>query len=235
MSGEKNLSELLLGLSPKLNEGEYVFVSVQQLPDVSSADIVCLFQEEEGLTLIMTRHSADSASLNYDFIAHWITLQIHSSLQAVGLTAAVSTALAAHGISCNLVAGFYHDQLFVPESHSQLAMDVLRDLSEKANLELSIMKILIRPKSLFVCLFVLTSLSCVNKSSQKSEIDRESIQREVISTFDSYVQHVNESGLRGVEEYFSNDQRFYWVEDGRIQYSSHEALIQAIDEFLSHG
>ena len=44
----------------------------------------------------------------------WITLGVESPLTAVGLTAAVSTALAEAGIACNVVAAMRHDHVFVP-------------------------------------------------------------------------------------------------------------------------
>jgi len=70
--------------------------------------------EEEGLTLVLSRQDADRTGLADDYVAGWITLRVHSALESVGLTAAVAEALARVGISCNVVAGFHHDHLFVP-------------------------------------------------------------------------------------------------------------------------
>ena len=59
----------------------------------------------------------------------WITLDVHSSLEAVGLTAAVSAALAEENISCNVVAAYYHDHLFVPVADAERAMETLMRLT----------------------------------------------------------------------------------------------------------
>ena len=72
-----------------------------------------MFKEEEGYTIILKKEMADSLNLEYSFVAAWITLTVYSSLEAVGLTAAFTKALSDEGISCNIVAGYYHDHLFV--------------------------------------------------------------------------------------------------------------------------
>ncbi len=88
------------------------------------------FREEEGITIIIRKEMADSLSLAYSFVAAWITLTVHSSLSAVGLTASFSKALAEKGISCNVVAAFYHDHIFVDKKDAEMAMKVLAELSE---------------------------------------------------------------------------------------------------------
>src|SRR5699024_6244795 len=90
---------------------------------------VATVQEEEGTTLVLPRSEADAAELPYDYVAARITLRVHSTLDAVGLSAAVSTALAEAGLSCNIMAGYYHDHLFVPAEHAQRAMGVLHELA----------------------------------------------------------------------------------------------------------
>lgn len=81
----------------------------------------------------MRQEQADRAGLAYDFVAAWITLRVHSALHAVGLTATVSTALAAGGISCNVVAGHHHDHLLVPVDRAHDALLILRELSGRAS------------------------------------------------------------------------------------------------------
>jgi hypothetical protein len=61
-----------------------------------------------------------------------ITLTVHSALEGVGLTAAVSGALAEQGIACNVVAGFHHDHLFVPWERREEALGVLRKVARPA-------------------------------------------------------------------------------------------------------
>lgn len=92
-------------------------------------DIEAAVREAEGLTVVLRRGEADRLGLSYDFVAAWITLQIHSALEAVGLTAAVSAALTHAGISCNVLAGFHHDHLLVPVADADRALNVLRLLA----------------------------------------------------------------------------------------------------------
>ncbi|MCC9135097.1 ACT domain-containing protein [Pontibacter silvestris] len=131
MNGETNLAILLNQMTPELNEGEYVFCQVSNSISFDTADAICQFREKEGLTAILPRQVADKLQLKYSFIASWITLTVHSSLEAVGLTAAFSNALAEAGISCNVIAAFYHDHIFVSTKDSQKAMQVLKALTEK--------------------------------------------------------------------------------------------------------
>ncbi|QIL40076.1 ACT domain-containing protein [Pedobacter sp. HDW13] len=130
MTGEKSLEKLLKTMKPVHNPGEFVFCKVENLNAIDVNLAVCLFKEEEATTIILKKEIADQLGLEYDFIASWITLTVHSSLTAVGLTAAFSTALSEHGISCNVVAAYYHDHIFVDLKDTVAAMDILKQLSE---------------------------------------------------------------------------------------------------------
>ncbi|HWT70445.1 MAG TPA: ACT domain-containing protein [Pseudomonas sp.] len=132
MAGETSLATLLRSMSPQLNAGEYVFCTLHdgQLPH--DLEIIGSFREQEGLTVILERSRAQQAGFSFDYIAAWITLNVHSALEAVGLTAAFATALGQAGISCNVIAGFYHDHLFVGQADAERAMQVLRDLAANA-------------------------------------------------------------------------------------------------------
>lgn len=125
MSGETNLLKLLQTMQPRLHEGDYVFCTVPSLAGFETAQLAGMFKEEEGFTVIIAKALADKRLLPYSFIAAWITLTVHSSLEAVGLTAAFSSALAAEGISCNTVAAFYHDHIFVNRKDADRAMNIL--------------------------------------------------------------------------------------------------------------
>lgn len=129
MSGETNLARLLQSMTPQLNQGQYVFCCVQANHDCSTLQAVASLREPEGLSLVLTREVADAHGLHYDYVAAWITLEVHSSLAAVGLTASFSAALAQAGISCNVVAGFHHDHIFVPSERAEQALSTLRALS----------------------------------------------------------------------------------------------------------
>ena len=130
MSGEKNIVKLLKQMNPILNLGEYVFVTVINLDKVKRTDTLFEFKEEEGITLVLEKNKADILKLPYNYTFSWITLKIHSSLEAVGLTAAFSTALTKHNISCNVVAGFYHDHIFVDTKDAKKAIEVLHHLTQ---------------------------------------------------------------------------------------------------------
>ena len=112
-------------MSPELRPGEYVFVTGAAAVDGAAVTV----REDEGVTSVVARADADRLGLAYDFVAAWITLRVHSALEAVGLTAAVATALAGAGISCNVVAAFHHDHLFVPADRAEEAVAVLQALA----------------------------------------------------------------------------------------------------------
>jgi hypothetical protein len=132
MAGETSLVTLLRSMSPQLNAGEYVFCTLHDSQLPAGLELIGSFREQEGLTVILERRHAEKAGLHFDYVAAWITLNVHSALQAVGLTAAFATALGQAGISCNVIAGYYHDHLFVGQADAERAMAVLRDLAANA-------------------------------------------------------------------------------------------------------
>ncbi len=123
------MNKMLKSLKPKLNPGEFVFCVTDDLARISQADIISTFKEEEGVTVIIKKELADQLKLKYAYVAAWITLTVHSSLEAVGLTSAFSTALSNESISCNVVAAFHHDHIFVNKNDAEKAMDILNGLS----------------------------------------------------------------------------------------------------------
>ena len=130
MPGESDLNIILKTLKPFLHDGEYVFCQVPDQYPIDLNDIISYFKEAEGVTIILSKITADRFKLPYSFISAWITLTVHSSLESVGLTAAFSNALAAAGISCNVVAAFFHDHIFVDIKNAQKSMEVLGALSK---------------------------------------------------------------------------------------------------------
>lgn len=130
MEGEIRLNQLLKSLNPVLQPGEYVFCLVADLSQLHGEEAILVFKEAEGITVILEKQVADRLQLRYSLMTAWITLTVHSSLAAIGLTAAFTQALAAEGISCNVVAAFYHDHIFVPVEDSKKAIETLINLSK---------------------------------------------------------------------------------------------------------
>ena len=129
MAGETALATLLRSMSPHLNDGDYVFCTLPDHNIPAGCEVIGSFREQEGLTLILERQQAEHAGLAFDYVAAWITLNVHSALEAVGLTAAFASALGKAGISCNVIAGYYHDHLFVGRADAERAVHVLRQLA----------------------------------------------------------------------------------------------------------
>ncbi|CAK39442.1 hypothetical protein CBS63078_2040 [Aspergillus niger] len=134
--GESNLQTLLSSLSPILHPDLFVFLTIphtsisQAGPDLHTLQPQLLFQEAEGTTYIVTRERAEAHGFtNYVFPCRMITISVHSSLEAVGLMAAISASLKEAGVSANVVSGFYHDHVFVPEGKEEVALRALRELA----------------------------------------------------------------------------------------------------------
>jgi uncharacterized protein len=130
--GERDLPTLLASMDPVQRPGHFVFVVASDEALLDRLAPEATIREPEGLTAVVRRENADALGLPYDYVAAWITLRVHSALDAVGLTAAVSTALARAGLSCNVIAGYHHDHLLVPVDHAPAALGVLSDLAREA-------------------------------------------------------------------------------------------------------
>ena len=128
MTGIKNINRLLKGISPVLQKGEFVYCTfaANAYGDYKDLKPIASLLEKEGLTLVMPRQNADEHRLSYSGVFKMISLQIHSSLEAVGLSAAVTAALSQKGIPANVMAGFYHDHIFVPIEKANEAMAALK-------------------------------------------------------------------------------------------------------------
>jgi len=131
MTGEKKLAKLLHSLSPVLIDGEFVFCSFEKARygDHSDLEPIAAFAENEGLTLVITKSNADKHEIKYASVFRCITLNVHSSLDAVGLTAAFSGKLTEHGISANVIAGYFHDHVFVQNEHAEKAIAAISELT----------------------------------------------------------------------------------------------------------
>ena len=117
-------------MSPELQAGEWIFTTIESAAygDFAHLKPIVTVQESEGLTLIISQEEAVKNHITFDSSYKMITLQIHSSLEAVGLTAAFATKLGEHGISANVIAGFFHDHIFVQASKAEEAVEALKEL-----------------------------------------------------------------------------------------------------------
>lgn len=122
---ERDLDTLLRLMAPHLHPQTYVYCCVADGHVPPGLEPICTFREDEGLTLIVEKEQAECAQLAFTFESRRITLTVNSALEAVGFLAAVSARLAAAGISCNAVAGYHHDHLFVPAVRAEEALAVL--------------------------------------------------------------------------------------------------------------
>ena len=130
MSGITELELLLKSMQPQLVDSEFVFCTVSgALVDYVSLNPVATFIEAEGLTLVLDKSVAQNAGLQFEGTFSQITLTVHSSLEAVGLTAAVSAKLADKGISANVIAAYYHDHIFVQSAKAQIALIALQEFN----------------------------------------------------------------------------------------------------------
>lgn len=131
MNGERDLEKLLNSIAPELLNGDYVFCTFPdaQYGDYSELEPIAVISESEGLTMIIPKPKADERNIRYESVFKGITLTIHSSLDAIGLTAAFSNKLTEQGISANVIAGYYHDHIFVQSELAEKAIAALNELA----------------------------------------------------------------------------------------------------------
>ena len=131
MPGDTDLAKLIRHMNPEMDDRSYLFTvydAGSSAPEL--LDYWAMIREKEGTTYIITADEAQKYGIRAERNFKRITFNVYSSLEAVGLTAAVATELARHDISANVVAGYYHDHLFVPEEKAKEALAVLQRLSE---------------------------------------------------------------------------------------------------------
>ncbi|HCW93382.1 ACT domain-containing protein [Flexistipes sinusarabici] len=133
MPGEKSLEKLLRFMNPSLGENEFIFCSLSGsgLSEYSYLSPEAAVLEEEGISLVISKNKADEHNLKYDTVFKKITLNVHSGLDAVGLTAIVSGKLYKENIPANMTAGFFHDHIFVPAQRAEEAMEALSKIKSE--------------------------------------------------------------------------------------------------------
>jgi len=117
--------ERVASMAPRLNDGIFAWCVVSDSALVAELEPVVSVREEEGFTVVVPEEEAARFGLEVLFRAAWITLGVASALDDVGLTAAFSRLLGRAGISCNVVAGAYHDHIFVPVDRGKDALNIL--------------------------------------------------------------------------------------------------------------
>ena len=130
MDGERNLDVLLKTMQPHLRDGKWVFRTSENPFDAATLETaILMFREAEGITIISPATPCDEGLPTWGMI----TLSIHSSLEAVGFLAAITTALAAIDIPVNAVSAYYHDHIFVPYGRRDDALECLRCMMRETN------------------------------------------------------------------------------------------------------
>jgi hypothetical protein len=129
-AGGRDLSALLANASPLLHPAPVAVATIAdgEIPESLRAHVIGTFREAEGLTVYLDGAATEAAGLRIVFRAAWITMNVHSDLEAIGFTAAFARALAARGIAANVVAGAFHDHIFVRWDKAQEAMAALSAL-----------------------------------------------------------------------------------------------------------
>lgn len=127
------LQDLIKQLSPQLDPSSYVYCTVAHAKygELEKLKPIVSLAELEGLTLVVPLEHAKAEGLDYYRVFRRITLKGHSSLEALGLTSVVTSLLAERGITTNVVAGFYHDHMFVPSDRADEAMEALKELASQ--------------------------------------------------------------------------------------------------------
>ncbi len=132
MTGLTEIQVLLKEMKPNLDRTEYIFTTMDCFnlnEDIIRLNPIATFLETEGMTVVITKKRAEQNNIAYDAVFNKITLEVHSSLEAVGLTAAFSSALTVNNISANVIAGYYHDHIFVPIDNADQALATLIELT----------------------------------------------------------------------------------------------------------
>lgn len=131
MSGELDLNKLLRTLTANLVDGVFVFATIADGKVPENITPRMIFDEAEGTTLILLRSEAEAVDLAFEFPCRMITLNVHSSLEAVGFIAVIARELAKNGMGVNPVSGFFHDHLFVPEGRETDALRILAEIAHQ--------------------------------------------------------------------------------------------------------
>lgn len=124
-----DLDQSLAALDPRA-VGDYLFCTVGDVPE--GLEPFATVREDEGTTVVVTKDEARAHGLSDGMLLSRISLGAFTSLEAVGITATIAQTLASSSIPCNVIAGYYHDHLFVPQDRAKEALRLLRGLVKQA-------------------------------------------------------------------------------------------------------
>ncbi|KAK5135993.1 hypothetical protein LTR08_004247 [Meristemomyces frigidus] len=132
--GGLELSQLIKSMKPTLADGIYVFATISPQSEILGRLVLgrveMLCREDKGWTLVVPQAVAIELELESIFPCRKITLDVHSSLEAVGFLAAVTNRLADKlKIGVNPVSGYYHDHLYVPAGKEELVVEELKRMA----------------------------------------------------------------------------------------------------------
>ncbi|MCF4128425.1 ACT domain-containing protein [Methylobacterium sp. SyP6R] len=128
---------MIAAMKPELDEGTYFFCSTRDslIIERCAGKALMIFVEKEGVTLLLKRTDAEAHGFGTHLPMSRIVLEVFSALDGVGLTAAVASTLADEGISCNVVAAYHHDHVFVPQESAEAALNALKSRQQQAKNE----------------------------------------------------------------------------------------------------
>jgi hypothetical protein len=133
VNAETELQKLLASMEPELHPDVFVFATLSPANfKALQPEIWGWFREPEGITLILKKNAAETASLDYTYPSRLITLRVQSSLEAIGFLAVITERLAAAGISVNAISAYYHDHLFVPVDRAEQTLEILHTIMHAA-------------------------------------------------------------------------------------------------------
>jgi hypothetical protein len=123
--GETDLETMLAKLAVERRPGVFTYIAVEVPTPGLLAAAHAVVKEGELTTIVLPVEAAERSGQPVAVRLAWLTLTVFSSLEAIGLTAAVSARLTEHDISCNVLAGYHHDHLLVPVERVADAIEAL--------------------------------------------------------------------------------------------------------------
>jgi uncharacterized protein len=126
--------DMIAGMTPILQPETFIFCTSTDDAVLAAAigKSFALVRETEGVTLVLALPDAQHFGFDTSLPMARIVLEVFSALDGIGLTAAVATALADEGISCNVIAAYHHDHIFVPKDHAEQALRILQAVQKNA-------------------------------------------------------------------------------------------------------